>query len=208
MNCPNCFAEIDDNARFCPNCGTNVEAFSGAAANGATSEAPTPIEAAPVHDEADPATDTTATAASVAGVAAAGVAGAANPQAQYVPPTANYNEQQYAQPQQQYGQQPYGQAQYQQPAQQYAQPAQPRTKSKVTAGILGILLGGLGIHKFYLGYTVPGVILLAVWLIGLFLGMIPSAIAGIIGLIEGILYLTKSDEEFYNTYVANQRQWF
>ncbi|KAF2507475.1 TM2 domain-containing protein [Flavobacterium foetidum] len=71
---------------------------------------------------------------------------------------------------------------------------------KVVAGILAILLGYLGIHKFYLGYTKEGVIQLV---LGLLFG-----IGGIIGLIEGIIYLTKSDEDFYNTYQRNHRGWF
>lgn len=31
---------------------------------------------------------------------------------------------------------------------------------------------------------------------------------GIVGLIEGIIYLTKTDEEFYQAYVAQRREWF
>ena len=82
-------------------------------------------------------------------------------------------------------------------------------KSKVAAGLFGILLGGLGIHKFYLGYTKEGLIMLLVTLIGAFLtaGIAPLAM-GIIGLIEGILYLTKSDEEFYAVYVQRHKGWF
>ena len=72
---------------------------------------------------------------------------------------------------------------------------------KLIAGLLGIFLGSFGIHKFYLGYTKEGLILLVA-------SIITCGIAGIIGLIEGILYLTKSDEEFYQTYVANQKTWF
>lgn len=60
-------------------------------------------------------------------------------------------------------------------------------KSKTTAGILGILLGGFGVHHFYLGNTGRGIIyLLFCW----------TYIPGIIGLIEGISYLLKSDSEF------------
>lgn len=76
-----------------------------------------------------------------------------------------------------------------------------RSEKKVIAGILGILLGGLGIHKFYLGYTKAGIIQLV-------LGIVTCGIAGIIGFIEGIIYLTKSDEEFDRTYVENQKEWF
>ena len=73
-------------------------------------------------------------------------------------------------------------------------------EKKVTAGILGILLGWLGIHKFYLGYTKEGVIQL---ILGLLCG-----IGGIIGIIEGIMYLTKSDDEFVKTYITGKKGWF
>ncbi|MCL4742082.1 MAG: TM2 domain-containing protein [Candidatus Omnitrophica bacterium] len=76
---------------------------------------------------------------------------------------------------------------------------------KIAAGICGILLGALGIHKFILGKTVPGIIMLLISVLSLgFLSVIP----GIIGLIEGIIYLVKSDEEFYNTYIVGKKNWF
>lgn len=76
---------------------------------------------------------------------------------------------------------------------------------KIPAGILGILLGSLGIHKFILGYTKQGVIMLLISLLTFGFG---AGIMGIIGLIEGILYLTKSDEEFVKTYVTGKKGWF
>lgn len=83
------------------------------------------------------------------------------------------------------------------------------TKSKIAAGVLGILLGGLGIHKFYLGYTKEGVIMLAIALVGgFFTGLIASSVVSIIGFIEGIIYLVKSDEEFQATYVIGRKGWF
>ena len=78
-------------------------------------------------------------------------------------------------------------------------------KSKVAAGVLGILLGSLGIHKFYLGYTKEGIIMLVVSLLTAGVG---ATVMCIIGLIEGILYLTKSDEEFQEIYVNGQKGWF
>jgi TM2 domain-containing membrane protein YozV len=75
----------------------------------------------------------------------------------------------------------------------------PGADKKIVAGILGILLGGFGVHKFYLGYTKEGIIQL---LLSLF------CIGGILGLIEGILYLTKSDEEFVATYIHGRKGWF
>ena len=76
---------------------------------------------------------------------------------------------------------------------------------KIIAGIFGILLGALGIHKFILGYTSAGLIMLLISV--LTLGIL-SAIPSIIGLIEGIIYLTKSDDEFYQTYMVEKRPWF
>lgn len=86
---------------------------------------------------------------------------------------------------------------------------------KMAAGITGILLGSLGVHKFILGYNTPGIILLAVtlvaWVItfatcgvGAPLVMIP----GVVGIIEGIMYLTKSDDDFYQTYMVGKKEWF
>ena len=81
----------------------------------------------------------------------------------------------------------------------------PEADKKILAGILAIVLGALGIHKFILGYVKEGVIMLLVSVISL--GML-AWVMGIIGLIEGILYLTKSDEEFVQTYLHNKKGWF
>ena len=82
-----------------------------------------------------------------------------------------------------------------------------RSKSKIAAGLLGIFLGSLGIHKFYLGYTGEGVILLLAGTLGWLL-VIPGIIAAVVGIIEGIIYLTKSDEEFDRVYVRGRQAWF
>nr|WP_305067280.1 TM2 domain-containing protein [Marixanthomonas sp. SCSIO 43207] len=84
---------------------------------------------------------------------------------------------------------------------------------KLMAGILAIILGSLGIHKFILGYNKEGIILLVATLIGyatscLGVGFFILMATGVVGLIEGIIYLTKSDEEFYNTYQVGQKPWF
>ena len=74
-------------------------------------------------------------------------------------------------------------------------------EKKVVAGIFGILLGGLGIHKFYLGYTKEGIIQIVI-------SVVTCGIGSLIGFIEGIIYLTKSDEEFVATYVTGKKGWF
>lgn len=103
-----------------------------------------------------------------------------------------------------YTQQPYGQS-YQQP---YAQAA-PNTKDHVAAGLLAIFLGSLGIHKFYLGYNTPGFIMLAVTIVG---SIFSLGIAGlamvVISIVEGVLYLSKSQTEFEQVYVFNKKEWF
>jgi TM2 domain-containing membrane protein YozV len=79
------------------------------------------------------------------------------------------------------------------------------SSKKIAAGICGIFLGAFGVHKFILGYNKAGIIMLLVSLISCFT-LYP--IMHIIGLVEGIIYLTKSDEEFYDTYQQNQKEWF
>lgn len=79
---------------------------------------------------------------------------------------------------------------------------------KMMAGLLAIFVGWLGIHKFVLGYKTEGIIMLVVGVVGWFLCGIPTTIVWIVGVIEGVMYLTKSDEEFYETYQANKKPWF
>jgi len=59
----------------------------------------------------------------------------------------------------------------------------------------------LGVHKFILGYTKEGILQIV-------LTFLTCGFGGIVPLIEGIIYLTKSDEEFYQTYQVNKRGWF
>ena len=82
-------------------------------------------------------------------------------------------------------------------------------KSKVLAGLLGIFLGSLGVHKFYLGYARAGAIMLAVALLGgIFTGGVIFWMVGAVGVVEGIIYLTRSDADFERIYVAGRREWF
>lgn len=78
----------------------------------------------------------------------------------------------------------------------------PAEESKrILAGVLAILLGGFGVHKFVLGYTMQGLIQLGIT-------VITCGFGGLIGLVEGIIYLTKSDEEFVRVYQQGRRGWF
>ena len=84
-------------------------------------------------------------------------------------------------------------------------PKNSQESKRIIAGILGILLGALGVHKFVLGYTTQGIIMLAITVFTFGFG---ASLTGLIGLIEGIIYLTKSDEEFIEIYQKNQKSWF
>lgn len=98
---------------------------------------------------------------------------------------------QVMQPMMQQPQQPYAPPLYQQPPNYAVQddgvdPSWP-FKSKVAAGVLAIFLGGLGIHKFYLGKIGQGILyLIFCW----------TYIPALIGFIEGIIYLASSDHNF------------
>ena len=79
---------------------------------------------------------------------------------------------------------------------------------KVATGCVAIVLsalglGWIGVHKFMLGYKKEGLISLLVSLL-----CIPAVIFNVIALIEGIIYLTKSDEDFFQTYISGKRGWF
>jgi TM2 domain-containing membrane protein YozV len=76
---------------------------------------------------------------------------------------------------------------------------------KVAAGICGILLGSLGVHKFILGYTTEGLIMLLTSVVSCgILAVVPH----VIGIVEGIIYLTKPDEEFVRSYIQAKKPWF
>lgn len=132
-------------------------------------------------------------------------------------------QQSYAQPgyaaQQPYAQQPGQAAYYSQSNGYYASSQgayqvpyqQPlvHTKDHVAAGLLAIFLGVFGVHKFYLGYHTTGFIMLGVTILGSLLTIgIAAGVVWLIGVIEGIIYLTKSQSEFEQLYVFNKREMF
>ena len=132
-------------------------------------------------------------------------------------------QQSYAQPgyaaQQPYAQQPGQAAYYSQSNGYYASTQgayqvpyqQPlvHTKDHVAAGLLAIFLGVFGVHKFYLGYHTTGFIMLGVTILGSLLTIgIAAGVVWLIGVIEGIIYLTKSQSEFEQLYLFNKREMF
>ena len=100
-----------------------------------------------------------------------------------------------------------------------APPLSDIAQKRLIAGLLGIFLGSLGIHKLYLNITAPGIVMLSVSLVGWvmftllfivligFVFLLLPGIMGVIGLIEGILYLSRSDAEFEREYLVNKKPW-
>jgi TM2 domain-containing membrane protein YozV len=79
--------------------------------------------------------------------------------------------------------------------------SQPVQSQRVLCGVLGILIGGLGIHRFVLGDAVGGILRIVI-------SAVTCGAGSLIGLIEGIIYLTKTDEEFIEIYQVGKKAWF
>ena len=95
---------------------------------------------------------------------------------------------------------------YNEPVNNIPEQLRPKIKSdRITAGILGILLGCFGVHKFMLGMKKEGFILCLSTILSCGILMY---ITSIIGLIEGVIYLAKNDNDFYQTYIVDKKKWF
>jgi len=79
-------------------------------------------------------------------------------------------------------------------------------KNRIAAALLAGFLGHWGVHKFYLGKTNAAIIMLLAGTIGWLL-VIPAIVNWVIAFCEFIIYLTKSDLEFYQEYVVGDRSW-
>ncbi|HYE21321.1 MAG TPA: NINE protein [Tepidisphaeraceae bacterium] len=91
----------------------------------------------------------------------------------------------------------------------------PHSGNRLAAGILAILLGEWGVHKFVIGCPLAGILMLLISSSGFFFGFFTcgltfgvSALMKTVGVVEGVIYLTKSDEDFYATYTVGRRPWF
>ncbi len=79
------------------------------------------------------------------------------------------------------------------------------SSKKLAAGLLAIFAGTFGIHKFVLGFTTPGLIYLISTIVTCGFAAI---VLHLVALVEGIIYLSKSDEDFYYTYIVDKKEWF
>ena len=97
---------------------------------------------------------------------------------------------------------------YRPPTYNYAKRAI-KQKDHIAAGLLAIVLGSFGVHKFYLGYNKAGFIMLAVSVLGSFVTLgLAAAVVQVISIVEGVIYLTKSQSTFDREYVYGTREWF
>lgn len=84
---------------------------------------------------------------------------------------------------------------------------------KIPAGVLGIVLGQFGVHKFVMGFPRAGLTMLGITALGyafacLHIGVWMIAAMHLIGFVEGIIYLVKNDRDFYRDYMINKKEWF
>lgn len=80
---------------------------------------------------------------------------------------------------------------------------------QLLAGYGAIIFGSLGIHKFILGYTAEGILTIIISILGGYFSYgFTLLIMQVVGLVEGIIYLNKSHEEFIDNYFTNKQGWF
>lgn len=90
----------------------------------------------------------------------------------------------------------------------------PVTK-KIPAGIAGILLGSLGVHKFIMGFPRAGLTMLSLTVVCRILAYIPflhifgliAWAVAVLGFVEGVIYLAKNDHDFYKDYEIYKKEW-
>jgi TM2 domain-containing membrane protein YozV len=83
-----------------------------------------------------------------------------------------------------------------------------QNKDKWVAFFLAIFLGWLGIHKFYLGYKTSGIIMIVVSIAGSICAGLGLLIMEIIAIIEAVNYVIRTQEDFEQRYVYNEKAWF
>ena len=80
---------------------------------------------------------------------------------------------------------------------------------RMVAILLAMFLGCVGAHKFYLGYTKEGIIMLVVFILGIALNFsLFISASPCIGFIDGIIYIFRGERGFYEKYMLGRRPWF
>jgi len=87
----------------------------------------------------------------------------------------------------------------------FSHAAQAVAVARVACGFLALLGSISGLHKFAMGRHFEGVIFILASLLSCF---ILSPIMLTIGIVEGIMYILQTDQEFYDRYIAGDRRWF
>lgn len=82
-----------------------------------------------------------------------------------------------------------------------APPPPVQQSQRVLCGIMGLLFGGIGIHRFILGDVSGGILRIVI-------SVCTCGFGSLIGFVEGIIYLTKSDDEFVHIYQIGKKGWF
>ncbi|MDJ0736187.1 MAG: NINE protein [Nostocaceae cyanobacterium] len=86
---------------------------------------------------------------------------------------------------------------------------QSHATKQLLAGYCGIIVGSFGIHKFILGYNIEGFVMLSISIVGgYFTYGFLLLVMQFVGLIEGMIYLNKTYEDFVETYFVNKQSWF
>lgn len=78
-------------------------------------------------------------------------------------------------------------------------PFNPAESKRMLCAILAIVVP-VGIHRFMIGDTTGGIIRLVATVL--------CGVPAVISIVEGVMYLMKTDEQFYNEYIVGKKAWF
>jgi TM2 domain-containing membrane protein YozV len=88
-------------------------------------------------------------------------------------------------------------------ARKFLEAPEPADVNRIAVGVLAIVFGCLGVHKFILGRTGQGLVMLLLTCL-----ILPAPVMAAVGFVEGVIYLTRTDHDFYRIYVRGRRGWF
>jgi len=178
--CPNCGTAVAPEVSLCPKCGERLTSSYSSAPDVSPTPRPSQLSEAPASFEPTPSF---------------GPPGGTPLQA--FDPRSGVDPGQVAP-----GFRPPAGGVYPQPPYHYPASVPVASKEKTTAGLLAILVGGLGIHFFYLGQKGWGLIFLLATVLSCGMG---ALITTPVSIVQGVLYLCATDEDFYHKYVVQKR---